>query len=427
MSTTSKYLIRLMILFATVALLASGLSNPTNIVRRQAGNNTQHTQEHTGKTPAQQGQQPWMVSLAERGQNNGYQAHICGASLISPQWVLTAAHCVEDTTASELDLVINRHTLSSNAGERIPAAQIIVHSGYGNNSDGQDNDIALIKLARPSTQGQPIALITDATAQLDDAGAMARVTGWGRVPEQNIEVTDVLHGVNVPMVSQQTCNAVYDGQVTPDAICAGYANGGADSCQGDSGGPLIVPNGNSWVQVGIVSWGGDLGCGVAGQYGVYARLTEYDSWIQSKVGSLQAPTTPTTPAPTTPAPTTPAPTTPAPTAPATSNWAQLAPAGYEFEGSYQDGDDLVVLFGNDSGEYIDLVVSSNNGQSLDDYLVNEGNVWETTINGVTVLVEDLGDWNNPYSIAVFEVDGNIYTIEGTINYDTIAKMATQII
>ena len=424
MTTITKQLTRLIILFAAVALLASGMQNPARAFRQASSGGPTHTQEHTGKTPATTGQQPWMVSLADSDSSNGYDAHICGGSLIAPQWVLTAAHCVEDAKASDLDLIINRHTLSSNAGERIPAAQIIMHAGYTNTSDGEDNDIALIKLSRPSTQGQPIALITDATEQLDDAGTMARVTGWGRVPEQGKESTDVLHGVNVPIVSQQACRAVYDSDLTPDAVCAGFTNGGADSCEGDSGGPLIVPNGNGWAQVGIVSWGGDLGCGVAGQYGVYARLTEYDEWIQSKVGSLTAPTTPT-PAPTNP---TPAPTTPAPTTPAPSNaWEQLAPAGFQFEDSFEDGDDLIVFYSNDAGDFVDIIVSPNSGQSLDDALPFEGEVWETDINGTTILVEELDTGSNPYSIAVFEVDGKLYTIEGSIDFDTIIEMAEQLI
>ena len=413
MQAINKKVIHLAILLVTVAIFAMGMTNPA-LARRQSGGGAANTQENTGKTPAQLGAQPWMVSLADAYSNNGYDAHICGGSLIAPQWVLTAAHCVEDMAPSDLDLVINRYTLSSNAGERIGAAQIIEHPGYANEADGEDNDIALIKLSRPATQGQPIALITDATEQLDDPGTTARVTGWGRVPEKNLESTDVLHGVNVPIVSQTVCNNVYDGDVTDDAVCAGFEQGGADSCEGDSGGPLIVPNGSGWVQAGIVSWGGDAGCGVAGQYGVYARLTEYDDWIQGYTGLLASPTNPV-PAPPAPEPT--------PNPVPTQNWDALAPAGYEFEDSYEDGNELVVFFGNADGDYIDLVISPDNGQSLEDSLSFEGDVWEVEVNGTTVLVEVLSGWYGDYSITVFKADGKLYLIEGTIDFDTAIEMA----
>ncbi|MEM7111254.1 MAG: trypsin-like serine protease [Chloroflexota bacterium] len=426
MQAINKKVIHLTILLVTMAIFAAGMTNPA-LARRQAGGAAAGSQEDTGKTPAQPGAQPWMVSLADAYSSNGHDAHICGGSLIAPQWVLTAAHCTEDMAAGDLDIVINRHTLSTDAGERIKAAQIIEHPGYANAEDGEDNDIALIKLSRPATQGQPIALITDATEQLDDAGTMARVTGWGRVPEKGLESTDVLHGVNVPIVSQTACNAVYDGDVTDDAVCAGFEQGGADSCEGDSGGPLIVPNGSGWVQAGIVSWGGEAGCGAAGQYGVYARLTEYDDWIQGHTGPL---TGPTNPGPTNPTPTppTPAPTpepTPDPTpnpAPA-QNWDALAPAGYEFEDSYEDGNELVVFFGNADGDFIDLIISPDNGQSLEDSLPFEDEVWETDVNGTTVLIEDFSDWYGDYSITVFKADGKLYTIEGTIDFDTAVEMA----
>ena len=74
----------------------------------------------------------------------------------------------------------------------------------------------------------------------------------------------------------------------PDiAFCAGYSEGGLDACQGDSGGPvmrqLTMSDGTTrWVQIGIVSWG--EGCGVAGRYGVYTRLSSYTDWIQGHVG-----------------------------------------------------------------------------------------------------------------------------------------------
>lgn len=235
------------------------------------------TAEETGKTPATRGEQPWMAGLVLSDEKDAYQGFICGASLIAPEWVLTAAHCLEGINQpSELDVIIGRYTLSSNEGERITAEDMIVHSGYINYEDGQDNDIALIKLSRPATEGTPIPVINATNAYVDDPNQLARVTGWGQLTESNEYSPDMLHGVDLPLVSQQTCRPFYGEELTPDGLCAGVPGGGKDSCYGDSGGPLVAldRNGNP-VQVGIVSWGN--ACGE--NYGIYARLTEYEAWI----------------------------------------------------------------------------------------------------------------------------------------------------
>ena len=236
---------------------------------------------NTGKTPAEPGAQPWMVGLLSSDTNNGYDAQFCGGSLIAPNWVLTAAHCVEGIqNASEVDILVGRHTLSSNEGERITAAEIAVHKGYPDDADGEDNDIALIRLSRPATQGTPIKLAATTATTADDPGAQARVTGWGSLTEAGGDEPDTLHGVNLPVVSQEACKAVYGEDLLSDTICAGPESGGADSCYGDSGGPLVGRNSSGEpVQIGVVSWGDE--CGAAGQYGVYARVTSYQNWINN--------------------------------------------------------------------------------------------------------------------------------------------------
>jgi hypothetical protein len=91
--------------------------------------------------------------------------------------------------------------------------------------------------------------------------------------------------VSVPIVSNATCNSsvAYNGRITANMLCAGYASGGKDSCQGDSGGPLVVPNGASWKLAGVVSWGD--GCAFANKYGVYVRLVNFVTWVNGYINA----------------------------------------------------------------------------------------------------------------------------------------------
>ena len=89
--------------------------------------------------------------------------------------------------------------------------------------------------------------------------------------------------VSVPIVTQKSCSRNYGSDLTDNMFCAGYEEGGKDSCQGDSGGPLVVPDSlGGWKQAGIVSWG--TGCAQAGYYGVYTKLSNYTSWLQTNLG-----------------------------------------------------------------------------------------------------------------------------------------------
>ncbi len=245
-----------------------------------------------GGREAEPGAWPWQAALLTSVVEDGYYAQFCGGSLIAPNWVLTAAHCVSDrftgvvVDPSTIDVAVGRHLLSSGEGQRIATIQIVRHPDY--NAGAVDSDVALLRLATAAvytTTVAPVTPLSPTLASLAAPAVEATVTGWGarNASGGDPDYADALYQVSVPITEQSVCSAAYDpvlgpGSITDNMICAGLEAGGRDSCFGDSGGPLVVPDGDDgWLQAGIVSWG--IGCGDPGFPGVYTRVTRFYDWV----------------------------------------------------------------------------------------------------------------------------------------------------
>ncbi|XP_041437454.1 transmembrane protease serine 2 isoform X4 [Xenopus laevis] len=235
-----------------------------------------------GGTNAALGNWPWQVSLRH---SSGI---LCGGSIISPKWIVTAAHCVYGSSGIASDWkvfagLLNLSNYYDSNGHLVE--KIIAHPGYKDSN--KDKDIALMKLRDEITFGyntQPVCLPN--SGMFWNAGTSCWISGWGTTSEKGT-VSTTLKNAEVPLIDSKVCNqsSMYNGEITSSMICAGYRSGGVDTCQGDSGGPLVTKTSSIWWLVGDTSWG--YGCARVNKPGVYGNMTTFLEWIylQTRINS----------------------------------------------------------------------------------------------------------------------------------------------
>lgn len=284
-----------------------------------------------GGTTASVAHWPGMASLQYLTASNAH-VHACGGTMITPEWMLTAAHCVEhvnvirgvwhielrDQTGrrigdAPLRVVPGLSWLADARPEGIYSiADIQVHEDYRPGLAAQGSDIALVRLSKPY-DGKLATLSLEAeTDALTPQGELVEVAGYGNTQEGQqqwerellanrrlvLSPSTRLRETTLASLPGEACEAkvaaamasLPEGQrfeyaLSAQQVCAGQPQGATDSCQGDSGGPLIKVNPNGCpYQIGVVSWG--IGCAREDTPGVYTRVSAFADWITARTGPL---------------------------------------------------------------------------------------------------------------------------------------------
>jgi len=227
-----------------------------------------------GGTVTQPGSRPYQVALLMNGRQG------CGGTLIHPNWVLTAAHCLDSASTSSLTVRVGAHSISAGDGQTLRVNQIIRHENwYGAQGIQSGWDIALLRLSTPAPANLTPALLptVELANQIGAVGRMVTVSGWG-LTRAGGSPSDVLREVDLPVLANNSCSSELGFNLPSSVICGGGA-GGRSACNGDSGGPYATAHNGRFYSLGTVSWGRSCVGATA-----FTRTSSYLNWITQKTG-----------------------------------------------------------------------------------------------------------------------------------------------
>ncbi|XP_045533845.1 trypsin-like [Papilio machaon] len=223
-----------------------------------------------GGRPSSVTRHPYQVSMVMNGNS------FCGGFIISPDYVLTAAHCVQNTAAGAIRLRVGS-TRRDSGGRIVNVANVTVHAQYGR--PRFDNDIAALRLARPLVFSNAVRAIRLPQPRQPVPLVRLTVTGWGLTAPRGRRIPRTMMEARVPVVPHWLCRLSYGDALTDNMFCGGhFLIGGVSSCQGDSGGPAVFRG----TAYGVVSFA--RGCALPLSPTVFTNLAALRDWVSQNTG-----------------------------------------------------------------------------------------------------------------------------------------------